>query len=265
MTDQPQEELPKFGDEFSKEELNQAELELKAMTPIEWLVHRRIVSELEETAKQNGEATGIAWGTLEAQSGGRINITARSYAGPVQAIVDLGDAVAFAKTIYGMKLLGRDQPKSGQENTVPPVGNAPAIPSSAPANVPPPPPPPSSFVPSVPGVPNVPGTPAAVGEKKEFVLPNPAHVNKITVVPAADGRATVNFFLPNAQYATFYLSNRPVGEIISTLSRTGAWTPQHFSLATEYNVNFSVVWALSEKLNSKGNPYKNIVEVNPGS
>lgn len=42
------------------------------------------------------------------------------------------------------------------------------------------------------------------------------------------------------------------------LKDTGEWTPEHFKAAATFNFNCAVDYTLSDKLNSKNNPYKDI-------
>lgn len=83
---------------------------------------------------------------------------------------------------------------------------------------------------------------------------------KMTVTPRTDGKADVKFFEQGHQYPDIYATKTPA-ELVTMLKTTGAWTPQHFAAAGEYQVNFVIDYKLSEKLNTKGNPYKDIVTI----
>jgi hypothetical protein len=87
-------------------------------------------------------------------------------------------------------------------------------------------------------------------------------VCKVKVTPEKDGktRIKVEVFEPNMKYPSinaFY--NDPA-------QATAAWgmvTGLDFSAPGEYNLEAKAYYRNSEKLNQKGNPYKNLVSVTP--
>jgi hypothetical protein len=40
-----------------------------------------------------------------------------------------------------------------------------------------------------------------------------------------------------------------------------AWSPEHFQVATEYPVSFTAFWKESDKVNTAGKHYRNVVKL----
>lgn len=81
------------------------------------------------------------------------------------------------------------------------------------------------------------------------------------IAPRPDGKADVKFFTAGHKWpdATGVWSPEMA---VRMLSGTGGWTQAHFTQPGNYQMAGTVVeWEASDKLNSKGNPYKNIVRV----
>lgn len=82
--------------------------------------------------------------------------------------------------------------------------------------------------------------------------------NKL-VVSQYNGKAKLDFYATGRRYAelTSYV----------TPEQAGAWfqpfglTSQNFTGSGEFAVNVNVTWVNSDKLNSKGNPYKNVLKI----
>jgi hypothetical protein len=86
---------------------------------------------------------------------------------------------------------------------------------------------------------------------------------KMEVAPKPDGKAEVKFYAAGHQYADLY-TTKAVGQIVDMLRETGNWQPEHFTTTAQtYQVNMNIWWKNSEKLNSRGNPYKDIVSIKP--
>ena len=101
-----------------------------------------------------------------------------------------------------------------------------------------------------------------VPEKEEMVL----HAVKMEVKPraveeGAEQRVDLQFFGENHKYADLYFPNRTIDDCIKLLKDVGAYKTEHLNKAKTYTVNYRIGWVESEKLNSKGKPYKNIVWV----
>lgn len=86
------------------------------------------------------------------------------------------------------------------------------------------------------------------------------HVSKMQVEPQADGKVKVSFFEPGHRFPDIY-STRLATQWVKDLSATGAWTTEHLQTAGEYPVSFKIAYTLSQKLNTKGNPYKDIASI----
>ncbi len=85
-------------------------------------------------------------------------------------------------------------------------------------------------------------------------------VEKIKIVPSADGRHQVQFFGPNRKFAdiTWYTDE---GRAIAGLAVVAGFGTEHFKMAGEYALACKAIYTLSSKLNSKGTPYKDFVRV----
>jgi len=82
------------------------------------------------------------------------------------------------------------------------------------------------------------------------------------VTPRADGKADLDFWNAGRQYAEIRAVKTPA-EAAAMLATTGAWTPDNFTKAGAFTLPVTIEYRLSEKLNAKGNPYKNILAVKP--
>lgn len=84
---------------------------------------------------------------------------------------------------------------------------------------------------------------------------------KIEVLPKPDGKCEVKFYDddPNHKYAAIY-GTKPV----TTWAAMLGWQPDAFSVPATYTstsegpIRLTIGYTLSDKLNSKGNPYKDI-------
>lgn len=90
---------------------------------------------------------------------------------------------------------------------------------------------------------------------KQVENANTFHCQKI-VVSQYNGKAKIDLFATGRKYAelTTYME----------AERAASWfgmDVEDFTGTGEYPVSMMVSWAPSEKLNSKGNPYKNIIKV----
>jgi hypothetical protein len=97
---------------------------------------------------------------------------------------------------------------------------------------------------------------------EEMVL----HAVKMDVKPravdaGAEQRVDLQFFGENHKYADLYFPNRTIDDCIKLLKEVGDFKPEHLANTQTYSVNYRIGWVESEKLNSKGKPYKNIVWV----
>jgi len=126
----------------------------------------------------------------------------------------------------------------GPDNLPPsPFGNgSPPAPMGAPAPVP------------APGA-----APAAKGGTFQAV--------KMEVTPKTDGKAELKFYAAGHRYPDL-TSTQSIDRLLQYLAHTGdAWTVQHLSVANTFDISYAVTFEFSEKLNSAGKPYKNLVDV----
>jgi hypothetical protein len=88
-------------------------------------------------------------------------------------------------------------------------------------------------------------------------------VNRVTVTPNAEGKTKIEFWKTGRKYPELQAAWTPerAAELFARLD--ASWTAAHFQAATAYDVTFTVVWENSQNLNSKGNPYKDIVDLRP--
>ena len=83
-----------------------------------------------------------------------------------------------------------------------------------------------------------------------------------TVNPDGE-RVVVQFWRPNDKYArhTWYLGGEKLLEISPDLAELG-YTAAHFDKAGgDYQVPVNISWTPSAKLNSRGNPYKDVQRI----
>lgn len=81
------------------------------------------------------------------------------------------------------------------------------------------------------------------------------------VTPKPDGKVELKFFEAGHKYPDIY-ANGTVENMLKLLAPTGDWTADLLSTATSYDgLAYTVRYTLSKKLNSKGNPYKDIVNI----
>lgn len=183
-----------------------------------------------------GEAGGAAYATIthevanEDGSKGvmEISLTGRGLTA-VEALMNLLDGLRYAKS-KGFKTHRAVYQPPAQSQTltvsVPPVVAPPA---------------------SVPAVPAVPA---------QGIL----RAVKMDIAPRADGKVDIKFFGEGHKYADL-MRVATVEQAIQFLSPVGAYTAQHLSVTASYQVNLDVRWAESDRRNSKGNPYKDILDI----
>lgn len=201
------------------------------------------------TPSPTAEAGGVAWTTLYGD-GFTINLTARA-GNCMDALDDLVLGIQYGKKTYKLDT----KPTTAQA----PVQAAPV----APAVVAPAPVPPAPVQAPVPPAP-VQAAPVQAAPVPPPVNP-PPDVNtfvavKMTVEPRTDGKSKISLFADGHQWADINLIFSPE-QAVGTLGHLAPWTQEHFMTATTYDVKYLVAWKNSTKLNSAGNPYKNLVSV----
>ena len=183
------------------------------------------------------EAGGIAWTELYGTKDGhdvKINVTSRGFTS-IAALEGLLGCIATASQKYKLK------PYRGSAKSAP--NSQPAAPTTSAA---------------APHPVNAP-SPAATGSHdttSEFVL----NIVRFETQPAPGGKTKCSFYEADRKYPDLYASNTPE-HLAEQMSIPGVvdWTPAHFQIAEIYEMDFQIVYKLSPKLNTKGNPYKDIV------
>lgn len=89
------------------------------------------------------------------------------------------------------------------------------------------------------------------------------HAVKLEITPDAEDKVTLKWYAGGHKYPDIY-TTRTTEKILELLRSTGEdWTITHLSKVGSYTVNHDIRYLNSEKTNSKGNPYKDIVEIRP--
>lgn len=83
---------------------------------------------------------------------------------------------------------------------------------------------------------------------------------RMDVMPKPDGKVTLEWYMDGHKFADIY-TTRTLDNAVNLLLPTGAWTADHLKEAQTYSVRHVITWRDSEKLNSKGNPYKDLVSI----
>ena len=178
------------------------------------------------------EAAGIAWAEVHgnfADSNGdvhpvKINLTSRAD-DPMLALANLMATIEFAGKEYGLY--------PWQASSKPAVVEA--LPKV------------EEHKPVAPVAPK----PVTVGET--------FHAVKVAVTPQDNGRVKLDFYTDIVGKAKFpYLTAYPLGdEAVTWLG----WDYSNFEKPGEFTMNHNITWVPSQKLNSKGNPYKNVTKI----
>lgn len=136
-------------------------------------------------------------------------------------------------------------PKAVGPQPVAVLSQAPAAPAAQPAQ--------NGTAPAKAPAPAAPAVPA-VALRQQLVI------ERLEIAPRPDGKVDCKFFAAGRKFADVTGVWAP--EVAARmLAETGAWTPEHFKDPGTYAFPGVVEWEPSEKLNAKGNPYKNIIAV----
>lgn len=95
---------------------------------------------------------------------------------------------------------------------------------------------------------------------------NELNVVRIDVGLDANKLPTLEFFsaghqYPDLSYKVGETREKRIAAFMKLLKDTGDWNESHFGAGSSYECDLVATWKPSEKLNSRGNPYKNIVSV----
>ena len=87
---------------------------------------------------------------------------------------------------------------------------------------------------------------------------------KLVVTPRPDGKVSLAFFADGHKWADI-TKVCSVSDAVKTLAPLGGFTAAHLAVTTTYEpILANITWVESEKKNSAGNPYKNIVSITAG-
>lgn len=104
--------------------------------------------------------------------------------------------------------------------------------------------------------------PAGAGQAKPPIDTsiNTMEIAKVKVEPQADGKIKIGLFAKGHQYADLFINAANYEAALKLLANTGyEWDAEYLNKVAEYDMHFFADWRNSDKLNSKGNPYKNVV------
>lgn len=115
------------------------------------------------------------------------------------------------------------------------------------------------------GYPVVTGKPAenkAQGAAPDGEYDGSFTLDHIDIIPRTDGKVNVNFFAVGHKYADVYTSREPAAAL-AYINQTFSLqnTIEDYAKALSLPVSGTLFWKNSKNLNSKGNPYKNIVRI----
>lgn len=87
-------------------------------------------------------------------------------------------------------------------------------------------------------------------------------LDRLEYAPRTDGKVNANYFAPGMQWPTIY-SARTKDQLSAMVNQMWglSTTPEAFDKAGKLDVHGTVFWKNSDKKNSRGNPYKNIVRI----
>lgn len=121
--------------------------------------------------------------------------------------------------------------------------------------------------PDAPAPASAPNAPAPAAAKGPAPAPedidtsiNTMSIVKVKVEPLAGDRVKLHLFAKGHKFPDLYYQ-ADIKDALVALAHTGyTWTEEHLTRAAEMNMAFDVDWRNSTKLNSKNQPYKNIVQ-----
>lgn len=178
------------------------------------------------------EAPAVVFTQLYGTKEGQViqfNLTVRGENGPA-ALDELIHTIQYAQEKYKLSTTRPDM------HTAP----APAPAATAPA-------PSTAAAAAAAAMPNVPAG-------------NIVNAVKLEVIPTTDGKVTLKWYAAGHQYPDF-TSTRLMDRALEILAPTGAWTTESLCRAAAYTVNHRIVWRESEKKNTQGKPYKDLVSL----
>lgn len=92
---------------------------------------------------------------------------------------------------------------------------------------------------------------------------NTSAVERIKVTPQPEQKAELAIFFKGHAFADMHYT-ATVADLVQRMAATNIpWEESDFTVANEFRCEFVVKWKESKKLNTKGNPYRDIVEFLP--
>lgn len=88
-------------------------------------------------------------------------------------------------------------------------------------------------------------------------------LEKIQIVPRPDGRVTMNYMAAGLRWPVVYSvrSKEQAATIINSVWPNMNLSEKDFAQAKDFLLSGKVFWKNSDKMNTQGNPYKNIVRI----
>lgn len=84
--------------------------------------------------------------------------------------------------------------------------------------------------------------------------------SELRVTPRTDGKVDLAFWNAGRKYEEIKATKSP-DDAIRLLAPTGVWTKDNFTAVGTFGLPVSIEYRLSDKRNSKGNPYKDILKI----
>lgn len=203
------------------------------------------------------EAAVIVYGDLVTPDGVGVNFTMREGATPeaaLEAIYNYINCVRYLADKHGFtpvlgnwaydtwKGIGRNNGQPARPQGAP----APAATSQAP---------PPAGAPAAPGAPTTPAVQQGVGGELKL------QIAKVKVVPRTND-TEVQLFGVGHKWPDLRTWGTPE-ELVERFAVVAGFQANDFQRAQEFNLTCDAVYTLSEKVSSKGNPYKDLVRVQP--
>lgn len=92
---------------------------------------------------------------------------------------------------------------------------------------------------------------------------NTLEVAKVEITPKPDNKVELKLFASGHRYPDLF-HNGTIQQVLTALSTTGfEWNAAMLEKSNVFDLHFFADWRNSEKLNSNGKPYKNIVGYRP--
>lgn len=219
-------------------EVAQAQQEL---AKLDWQGFLEITDALNALEEQSRlpEAGGFAWVEMVSPGGVRVTFGDRA-PDSLTALRRLRTTISYA--VKTLNLQGR------LNANAPSLKSAPPLPQQTPA--------PISAAPPIPtGAPPLPTQPTDQSKPTSGTM----RLNRMVVKPMPNGRATVEFWGTGRRYVDLVINNWTTENIAKIFPAD--WTPQHFASPQDVMIELDVSWRDSTHTNSKGNPYKDVVQV----